>query len=160
MENTGLFCDARTVPESTLEQVTVAAINEVLGGKDDFLAILEKNIAAVLSEGNDETLADIDNRLEDLQTQLLKLASSKADYENVAEEIYRLREQKQKAQVENAGRDELRKRNADMSAFLQEQSTAVGEFNELLVRRLIEKVIVYENSFTVKFKSGVTMEKR
>jgi site-specific DNA recombinase len=160
LENTGLFCDARTVPESTLEQVTVAAINEVLGGKDDFLAILEKNIAAVLSEGNDETLADIDNRLEDLQTQLLKLASSKADYENVAEEIYRLREQKQKAQVENAGRDELRKRNADMSAFLQEQSTAVGEFNELLVRRLIEKVIVYENSFTVKFKSGVTMEKR
>jgi site-specific DNA recombinase len=34
----------------------------------------------------------------------LKLASSKADYEDVADEIYRLREQKQKLQVDNANR--------------------------------------------------------
>ena len=157
LENTGLFCDARTVPESTLEQVTVTAINEVLGGKDDFLSILEKNITAVLSEGNDKTLADIDSRLEDLQTRLLKLASSKADYEEVAEEIYRLREQKQKVQVENAGRDELRKRIADMSAFLREQSTAVAAYDEQLVRRLIEKVTIYGERFIVEFKSGTTI---
>jgi len=35
----------------------------------------------------------------------------------------RLREEKQKAQLENLGRDELQKRIADMSAFLQEQPT-------------------------------------
>ena len=64
-------------------------------------------------------MSDIEKRLEELQAELLKLASSRTDYEDVAEEIYRLREQKQKAQVENAGRDELRKRIADMSAFLR-----------------------------------------
>jgi site-specific DNA recombinase len=37
----------------------------------------------------------------------MKLASSKADYEKVGDEIYRLREEKQKAQLENLGRDEL-----------------------------------------------------
>ena len=88
----------------------------------------------------------------------MKLASSKADYEEVADEIYRLREQKQNAQVENAGRDELRKRIADMSAFLKEQPTAIAEYDEQLVRRLIDKVIVYENKFTVEFKSGVTVD--
>lgn len=88
----------------------------------------------------------------------MKLASSKADYEDVAYEIYRMREQKQKAQVENAGRDELRKRIADMSAFLQEQPIAITEYDEQLVRRLIEKVTVYEYKFTVEFKSGMTVD--
>ncbi len=52
------------------------------------------------------------------QTELLELVSSKADYEDVADEIYHLRDQKQKLQGENANRDELKKRMADMSTFL------------------------------------------
>lgn len=83
----------------------VTAINNTLSGKQAFLTTLQNNITTVLSKGNDKTLTDIDNQLEELQTQLLKLANSKADYEGVADEIYRLREQKQKAQVENVGRD-------------------------------------------------------
>jgi len=157
LENTGLFCDARTVPESTLEQAMVAAINETLSGKDTFLTTLQNNIATVLSYDNDKTLADIDKRLEELQTELLKLASSKADYEDVADEIFRLREQKQKAQMENAGRDEQRNRIADMSSFLQEQPSTLTEYDERLLRRLIEKVTIYENKFTVELKSGVTV---
>lgn len=158
LENTGLFCDARTVPESTIEQVLVTAINDTLSGKDTFLTTLQNNIAAVLSQGNDKILSDIEKRLEELQTQLLKLASSKADYEDVADEIYRLREQKQKLQVDNANRDELKKRMADMSAFLREQPTAITQYDEPLVRRLIENVTVFEDKFTVEFKSGVTVD--
>ncbi len=60
--------------------------------------------------------------------------------------------------MENAGRDEIRKRIADMSAFLKEQPTAITEYDEQLVRRLIEKVTVYEDRFTVEFKSGVTVD--
>ncbi len=158
LENTGLFCDARTVQESSIEQVLVTAINNTLSGKDAFLSTLQTNIATVLSKENDQTLADIDSRLEDLQTQLLKLASSKADYEDVAEEIYHLREQKQNALVENANHDELRKRIADMSTFLRKQLTAITDYDEQLIRRLIEKVTVYEGKFTVEFKSGVTVD--
>ena len=51
-----------------------------------------------------QPLADIDRRLKELQAELLKLASSRTDYEDVADEIYRLREDKQKLQLENAGR--------------------------------------------------------
>jgi site-specific DNA recombinase len=158
LENTGLFCDARTALESTLEHVLVTAINNTLSGKDAFLSILQNNIETVISHGNDTTLAYIERRLEELQTELVKLANSKADYEDVADEIYRLREEKQKVQVESAGRDEFRKRIDDMSAFLQEQPTAIAEYNELLVRRLIEKVTVYEDKFTVEFKSDLTVD--
>ena len=97
-------------------------------------------------------------RLEELQTELLKLATSNADYDKVGDEIHRLRDQKQKLQLENVNREELKKRIADMSAFLTEQPTALIEYDEQLVRRLIEKVTIYEEKFTVEFKSGVTVD--
>ena len=155
LENTGLFCEARTVLESTLEQVMVTAINQALCDKDYFLITLQKNVETVICHENSHTITAIDKRLTDLQAELLKLASSKADYEKVGDEIYRLRDEKQKAQVENLGRDELQKRITDMSAFLQEQPTTLTQYDESLVRRLIEKVIVYEDKFTIEFKSGV-----
>ena len=89
---------------------------------------------------------------------MLKLATSKSDYEDVAEEIHRLRDEKQKAQLESAGRDETRKRIAEMKAFLRKQETSVAEFDEALVRRLSEKVSVYEGKFTVEFKSCMTVD--
>lgn len=45
-----------------------------------------------------------------------------------------------------------------MSVFLREQPTAIAEYDELLVRRLVEKVTVYEDKFTVEFKSGMTAD--
>lgn len=40
----------------------------------------------------------------------------------------------------------------------QKQSTALTEYDKQLVRRLIEKVSIYEDKFTVEFKSGVTVD--
>ena len=45
-----------------------------------------------------------------------------------------------------------------MSAFLQEQPTIITEYDEQLIRRLIEKVTVHEDKFTVEFKSGVSID--
>ena len=46
----------------------------------------------------------------------------------------------------------------DLISFPQEQPTALTEYDEPLVRRLIEKVTIYEDKFTVEFKSGVTVD--
>jgi len=158
LENTGMFCDARTVPEVQIEQVLVSAINQTLCQKNDFIAVLRKNIETVLQDEKTQPLANIDKRLAELQEELLKRTAARADYEDVADEIYRLREQKQKVQVENANQDELKKRITDMGAFLGEQPTALTKYDESLVRRLIEKVTVYEDKFTVEFKSGLTVD--
>jgi len=76
----------------------------------------------------------------------------------VGNEIHRLRDQKQKLLLESANRDELKNRMADMSTFIKKQSTTLTEYDEKLVRRLIEKVTIYEDKFTVEFKSGVTVD--
>ncbi|NLN25073.1 MAG: resolvase [Bacteroidetes bacterium] len=69
-----------------------------------------------------------------------------------------MREEKQKVQVDSASKDEIKKRIADMSAFLNEQLTTITVYDEALVRRLIEKVTIHEGNFTVEFKSGLTVD--
>ncbi|MDD4496081.1 MAG: DNA recombinase [Eubacteriales bacterium] len=141
-----------------LPKRNVTAINQTLCDKDSFFSILKNNIENVLIHENDTTLAEIDRRLEELQTELVKLANSKSEYDKVGDEIYRLRDEKQKVQLDIIGRDELKKRIDDMGNFLKGQHTAITEYDEQLVRRLIEKVTIFEDRFTVEFKSGVMVD--
>lgn len=158
LEEKGSECTAPTINEETLQAAVVKAINELLTKKEPFLSTLQKNIATVLNEENDNTTDDIDRKLEELQQQLLIQAKSKNDYEDVADEIYRLRELKQNALAENAEREGKRQRIAEMTDFLNEQSCELEEYDEQLVRRLIEKVTVFDDKLTVEFKSGVEID--
>ena len=96
--------------------------------------------------------------MEELQQQLLIQAKSKNDYEDVADEIYRLRELKQNALVENIEREGKRQRIAEMTDLLNEQSCELEEYGERLVRRLIEKVTVNDGRIEVEFKSSIEID--
>lgn len=65
---------------------------------------------------------------------------------------------KQNALMESAEREGMKQRIREMREFLEQQSTEVTEYDELLVRRLIEKVTVYDERFEVEFKSGVMVD--
>ncbi|MFA5640241.1 MAG: recombinase zinc beta ribbon domain-containing protein [Bacteroidales bacterium] len=158
LEEKGSDCTSPTVNEETLQTAVVKAINELLANKEPFLQVLLKNIATVLNEENDNATDDIDSKLEELQKELLKQAKSKNDYDDVADEIYRLRELKQNTLVENAEREGKRQRIIEMTDFLNEQSYELEEYDEQLVRRLIEKVIVHDNRIEVEFKSGISID--
>jgi site-specific DNA recombinase len=138
LENTGLFCTASTILEDTLK--------------------VKKNIETVLSEDLDESTADIDKRLEELQTELIQKANSKEAYDNIVNEIYRLRDLRQETLSRNALRQDKRDRIAEMSDFLNTQTGDITEFDDKLVRKLIEKVIVYDDRLVVEFKSGLEIE--
>lgn len=55
-----------------------------------------------MNEVSDKTTVDIYEKLYRLQKELLRLVNSKANYEDVADEIHRRRKLKQSALVENA----------------------------------------------------------
>ena len=57
--------------------------------------------------------------------------------------------------LEDANNKNLRDRIAELEAFLDAQETYVTEYSEQLVRTLIEKITVFDNYFTVEFKSGM-----
>lgn len=151
-------CDAPTVKETELQNAVVTAINKALGGKDDMLAALEENIAMVFALEDEGSIESINARLEELQQELLKRANAKQDYNDLADEIDRLRKMKQNAMVENAGREGLKQRIAEMKQFLAEQTERIEEYDESLVRRMVERITVYEDKFTVEFKSGTSVD--
>ena len=158
LEEKGSDCSSRTINEITLQEAVVKAINEVLGSKNTFLTVLQENIAAVLNEDNDQTIQEIESRLNELQQELLQLVNAKADYQKVADEIYRLRELKQNILAENAEREGKRERIEEMMKFIYDQSVELQEYDEQLVRRLIEKITVFDEKLTVEFKSGVEFD--
>lgn len=154
LEEKGSDCTSPTVNEEILQESVVTAINELLASKEAFLTTLQANITTVLNEENDSATEEIDNKLDELQTELLRLANSKADYNNIADEIYRLRELKQEALIENAEREGQRQRINDIMDFLNEQSCELEGYDEQLVRRLIDRVTVFDEKLTIEFKSG------
>lgn len=126
-----------------------------MGRRDVFLPVLEKNIKEVLENESGEQIAEIDRRLKELQQELLRLANSKKQYGDVVNRIHKLREQRQDVMAQDAERDGRRQRIEEMRAFLEGQVNEPLAYDEQLVRRLVEKIIVYEERLTVEFKSGV-----
>ena len=142
-------CDAPTISEAELQDAAVKAINKALGGREDMMKGLQENIEKILSEGSDTAVQEIDSRLLELQKELLKKANARQNYDALADEIEALREQKHTVMVESAEREGIKKRVAEMQQFLAEQKTEITEYDESLVRQLIEKITVYEDQFEV-----------
>ena len=157
LEATGHACHSRTVNETLLEQVVIDAINRVLCQKDDFLQTLRANIATVVLQGDVLSPEVIDERLSKLQKELLKKINQKDDYDAIADEILRLRDQRRQAEVDSVIKDEQMKQIRGLQDFVKNQPSTITEFDETLVSRLIAKITVFDDHFTVEFKSGITI---
>ena len=46
----------------------------------------------------------------------------------------------------------------ELQNFIAGQETDITEFDEALVKKLIEKITVFADHFTVEFKSGITID--
>ena len=148
-------CVARTVNELTLMDVVLKAINNTCTNPEPFIATLQKNIADAVKLSDSASTEEIDVKLEALQKELIKKATGKEDYNKIADEIFRLRELRNASTMAGVTRDEQIKRINDLQDFIKEQKVEVSEFDEALVRRLIEKIMVFDDYFEVEFKSGV-----
>lgn len=158
LETTGHACHSRTVNETLLEQMVINAINRVLCQKDNFLQTLRANIATVVLQGDALSPEVIDERLSKLQKELLKKVNQKDDYDAIADEILRLRDQRRQAEVDSVIKDEQMRQIRDLQDFVKSQPATITEFDEALVSRLIAKITVFEDHFTVDFKSGITID--
>lgn len=158
LQSTGVVCHARTVNEETLKKVVMQAFNELLGSRSTYQKRLRDNLATVLRGYEDEQALEIDKRLAELQQDLINHASRKEDYNDIADEIFRLRDMKQKNFTDTAVRNEQVKRINELNEFIEQQDSELTEFDESLVRRWIKEIIVWDERFSVELKSGMKME--
>ena len=158
LEPTGMECHARTVNEQELERVVVAALNELLGDREGYQRQLQQNVATVIRASATASADAIDEKLLELQQELLKKANSKEAYDEIADEIFRLRELKQQTTVDTVTRDEQIKRITALQDFIRSQPAELTEFDEALVRRWFKRITVYEDHYTVELKSGLSVD--
>ena len=131
--------------------MVVRAVNEVITGSSSFIPALQASFERCLGDSNSAAVEGIDAHLLELQQELLKLANAKQNYETLDE----LRAEKEELLLQEANKEGIRQRIADMMAYLQSEPEEVTEYSEALVRRMIEKITVYDDHFVVEFKSGI-----
>ena len=115
-------------------------------------------IERALSQTNGPRVAEIDERLKALQKELLEKANAKQGFEALADEIEALREDKQALLMEDANRTGIKQRLDELEAFLDEQQEPVAEYDERLVRKLIERITVFDDHLAFEFKCGLETE--
>ena len=142
LEPTGQECHARTINETILENVVVQAINMLLGDKSTYQAQLQQNIAKVIRSAQQNTTDGIDEKLQEFQKELLKKANNKEAYDKIADDIFQLQEQREKCTVDTATRDAQIARINELQDFIKQQPAHLEAFDEVLVKRLLERIIV------------------
>lgn len=151
-------CHARTVNETVLENVVVQAINTLLGDKSTYQAQLQQNIAKVIREAQKNNTDGIDEQLMELQKELLKKANNKKAYDEIADQIFKLREQRENCTVDTAARDTQIARITDLQDFIKQQSATLEVFDETLVKRWLKQITIWNDHCTVELKSGLKVD--
>ena len=91
---------------------------------------MQENIAKAIIAAGTMRPDGIQARLDKLQKELIRKANSKQDYDAIAE----------------------------LQDFIGSQQSEIAEFDESFVRKLIQQITVYDDHFTVEFKSGLTID--
>ena len=141
-------------PRNSIKQIS-RSFNQILTEKDEFLHQLQENLVKAIRESDPSSAEGIQVRLDELQTELIRKANSKEDYDAIADEIFRLREEKEKADASARSPKDLQKRITELQDFLKDQQTDITKFDERMVRKLIRQITIYQDKAVIIFKSGL-----
>ena len=140
-------CDAPTVTEEELQQATVNAINQLVHCQDSMIQTLKENIEIAMVDDNSGEMEKLNAIMLEKQKELVNLAHAKKDYGLLADEIDILRNKKQELLVKRAETEGVKKK-----------VTELAEYDELMVRKYIDQIKIYEDHFTVCFKAKVEID--
>ena len=93
--------------------------------------------------------------MHEVQEELLKVANAKKDYTELADKVEELRNEKEKVLLEMAEDKNEQSRLKELEEFLDNQELEIESYDEELVRKLVDKIVVYDEMLKVIFKSGI-----
>ena len=137
---------------------SIVALNELLGDKSKYQKRLQQNIASVIRASAAITTNGIDEKLMELQQELVKKANNKEAYDEIADQIFALREKRQQASMDTVQRDEQLQRITELQDFIKDQSSDLTMFDEALVKRWLKQIIIWPAHCTVELKTGLKVD--
>ena len=162
------YChDSPTLDEEPLHRTILAAINSAVKDKDNIIynlkSAMEKELAPVA--GQQLSLSEIDNQLEQLNTEFSKVLAEASECGDQAAYSDRFRDIMQKQTALKSQRDEIQGMLAESgkaAAHIDQCREAtevipavITEWNEALIRQIVESVTVeIDSKLAVQMKSG------
>ncbi|MCW6679476.1 hypothetical protein NH286_10015 [Anaerococcus sp. NML200574] len=92
-----------------------------------------------------------------VQEELLKVANAKKYYTDLSNKVEELRNEKEKILLNVAEEKNIQSRLIELEEFLEKQELEleIESYDEELVRKLVDKIVVYDEKLKVIFKSGL-----
>ena len=134
------------------------ALNEMLGAKSTYKEQLQKNLMQVLRNDTSAQKDRIAERLLVLQQELLNRANNREAYDDVAEEIFHLRELQRQTDSDETTKAIQMERIKELQDFIGQQSNELTDFDEKLVKRWLRQITVWDDYYTVELESGLSID--
>ena len=147
-------CLGRTVSEEELKDVCLKAFNEIIQSGKKFQRQLQNNFSKAISLVNEEQLNKLDRELDRLQILLINKVPNSPDYEKLADKISSVQHERDLTEESIGKQMDNAQKHVDLQNFISKNSKQLNEFDEHLVRQLIEKITIHETYCIVEFKNG------
>ena len=145
-------CPMKPIKEKDIERAFVAAVNRLVAQKAKFQDVMQENIKAVVATKEATSAATLRQRLENAQVELIEASKNRQtdDVARLMDEIRSIQSDLEIARITDKEADiHLLKMNEALKLFSQ----ALTNFNELVFRSQVQRVIVQsENSKPVALK--------
>ena len=148
-------CHARTIKEEDLQEAVVEAINQLISESSELKETIKENIEKAITGNGSSGIEEIDKEMLAVQEELLKVANAKKDYTDFADRVEELRNEKDKILLDMAEEKNEQSRLMELEEFLDNQELEIESYDEELVRKLVDKIVVYDEMLKVIFKSGI-----
>ena len=103
-------------------------------------------------------MAELNDKIAVLGEEILQRSRARQDLDDLGEEVIKLKEEKYRLQLEDAQKEGMLQKLAELERTIEEIGGEVEEYDEMLVRRLIERITVYDEKYVIEFKSGIEIE--
>ncbi|BBB92457.1 MAG TPA: recombinase family protein [Methylomusa anaerophila] len=162
-----------TLKEDVLNEAIMTAINNVVENRGDFVGAFRENVIQVIGSYSTKNVpTEYDEQITKLQGEMLTLIEENAkmgsitedfdeQYHKIAEQIKELKQKKLDSIRDQKRAADFQQRVSDMDTCLKKVSCSVRDFDDDLVRRLLQGVkVINEDTLEIQFKSGIVMKQR
>ena len=160
-----------TLKEEPLHNAIMTAINSVVENNGDFIGAFRENVIRVIGGYSTTNIpTEYDEQIKSLQKDMLTLIEENAkqgavaedfddEYKSISEEINELKKAKLRLVQEKKQADRYEERLDEIESTIKTVRPQVREFDEDLVRRLINTIRVNRGErLEIQFESGIVMK--
>lgn len=155
VEKNDRTCSSRTIDEEEIHNSIVEAINELYSEKCNIIPYLEDKVVKFLDEDYSEETIKIDKRIKELQESLMKSINNDKDIDKIGEKINKLKDEKEKLLIEMNRNENKRKKSQELLEYFKNSKKRLKEYDDSLVRKFIDQIIVHDDYLTIQFKNGM-----